>query len=315
MGHKFKNCLAAKKILGGSNAEKRSSAVNIKDGKEGKTTKSVWKENKTIDSVKENVFSGSLIVSQSDDIACKTHDIAAKENTTTSTASNVALLQECAEDTQMEEELNNSFIEYREAQLKLIRFHADFPLEKQANVQSMESCLLVQNLAFQPTSVSKRTLNLFPNRIFNLKASRGNPEVAGAGVVARIADCEVVGAMCVGLGVISNYMAELYGILIGVEWAVQLGYRNILVRTDSSSVISSLEEDNVPWFAQQRWTDVKGMFDSIKFVHTYHEANFAADKMAKSGCLLSYGVRLNFVGRLVLLKSIEFPNVSYFRFK
>ncbi|XP_026448377.1 uncharacterized protein LOC113348737 [Papaver somniferum] len=117
-------------------------------------------------------------------------------------------------------------------------------------------------------------------------ASRGNPGVAGAGVVARNSTIEVVGAMCVGLGIISNYMAELYSILIGLEWAVQWGYRDVLVRTDSSSVIKTLEGDSIPWFARQRWYDVKGMFDSINFVHTYREANFAADKMAKTGFLL-----------------------------
>ncbi|XP_026433536.1 uncharacterized protein LOC113330957 [Papaver somniferum] len=63
-------------------------------------------------------------------------------------------------------------------------------------------------------------------------ASRGNPGVAGAGVVARNASSEVVGAMCIGLGIATNYMAELYGII---------------------------------------------------FEHTFREANFAADGMAKRG--------------------------------
>ncbi|XP_026455656.1 uncharacterized protein LOC113356663 [Papaver somniferum] len=113
-------------------------------------------------------------------------------------------------------------------------------------------------------------------------ASRGNPGVAGASVEARNSACEVVGAMCVGLGIISNYMAESYSILIGLEWAVQWGYRDVLVQTDSSSFITALEGDSIPWFARQRWRDVKGMFDSINFVHTYREANFATDKMAKT---------------------------------
>ncbi|XP_026378401.1 uncharacterized protein LOC113272819 [Papaver somniferum] len=138
--------------------------------------------------------------------------------------------------------------------------------------------------------------------------SRGNPGVAGAGVVARNSTCEVVGAMCVGLGVISNFLAELYSILIGLDWAVQWGYRDVLVRTDSLNVITSLEGDNIPWFARHRWYEAKVKFDSIQLVHT-------ADKMAKTGCFLDSGVRLNFVGRPLLLNLIEYPNVSYFRFK
>ncbi|XP_026448336.1 uncharacterized protein LOC113348706 [Papaver somniferum] len=172
----------------------------------------------------------------------------------------------------------------------------------------------------------KRCWTFFKKRVFNLiheysarmtgcMFNKRQSRVAGAGVVARNSACEVVGEMCVGLGIISNYMAELYSILIGLEWAVQWGYRDVLVRTDSSSVITSLEGVTIPWFARHRWYDVKGMFDSINFVHTYREANFAADKMAKTGCLLDNGVRLTFVGRPDLLNSIEFPYVSYFRLK
>ncbi|XP_026430528.1 uncharacterized protein LOC113327569 [Papaver somniferum] len=83
-------------------------------------------------------------------------------------------------------------------------------------------------------------------------ASRGNPGVEGAGVVARNASSEVVGAMCIGLGIATNYMAELYGIIVGLEWAIQWGYDRLLIRSDSSSVLKALEEDNVPWFATQR---------------------------------------------------------------
>ncbi|XP_026378408.1 uncharacterized protein LOC113272826 [Papaver somniferum] len=121
-------------------------------------------------------------------------------------------------------------------------------------------------------------------------ASRGNPGAAGAGVVARNSACEVVGAMCVVLGVISNSLAELYSILIGLDWAVQWGYRDVLLRTDSMSVITALEGDNIPWFARQRWYEAKVKFDSIQLVHTFREANFAADKMAKTGCFLDSGI-------------------------
>ncbi|XP_026383531.1 uncharacterized protein LOC113279027 [Papaver somniferum] len=139
--------------------------------------------------------------------------------------------------------------------------------------------------------------------------------VAGAGVVAREASCRVVGAMCIGLGITSNYLAELYSIIIGLEWAAPWGFRKILIRLDSSSVIRALEDDSLPWFAQQQWFVVRSLFDSIRFVHTYREANFAADKMAKRGCLLENGVRMYYVGFLVFLSSIEWTNVTYYRFK
>ncbi|XP_026443827.1 uncharacterized protein LOC113343973 [Papaver somniferum] len=138
--------------------------------------------------------------------------------------------------------------------------------------------LISSNKAAKGCSRMVKDLLLVSNLVLRseLCALRGNPGVAGDGVVARNVNSEVVGAMCIGLRIVSNYMAELYGIHLGLEWAVQWGYRNILIRTDSSSVITTLEEDNVPWFAQQRWSDAKGLYDTIKFVHTYREANFAA---------------------------------------
>ncbi|KAI3898741.1 hypothetical protein MKW98_000854 [Papaver atlanticum] len=53
------------------------------------------------------------------------------------------------------------------------------------------------------------------------------PGIAGAGVVARDANCSVLGAMCIGLRVTSNYLAELYGILVGLEWAIRWGFGRI----------------------------------------------------------------------------------------
>ncbi|XP_026417174.1 uncharacterized protein LOC113312652 [Papaver somniferum] len=60
-------------------------------------------------------------------------------------------------------------------------------------------------------------------------AARGNPGVAGAGVVARDEHCSVLGAMSIGLGVTTNYLAELYGIIVGLEWAMQWGFSCICI--------------------------------------------------------------------------------------
>ncbi|XP_026399685.1 uncharacterized protein LOC113295569 [Papaver somniferum] len=52
-------------------------------------------------------------------------------------------------------------------------------------------------------------------------AAKGNPGRAGAGVVVRDADCNFMGAMSIGLGRTNNFLAELYGIIVGLEWAVK----------------------------------------------------------------------------------------------
>lgn len=114
-------------------------------------------------------------------------------------------------------------------------------------------------------------------------ASRGNPGVAGAGVIARNVDCDVLGATSVGLGITTNFLAEFYGIIVGLEWTRKWNIGRILIRSDSSSVIKALQSGDIPWFAMQHCLEVRDMYDSVRFMHTFSEANFSADILAKRG--------------------------------
>lgn len=59
---------------------------------------------------------------------------------------------------------------------------------------------------------------------------------------------------------------------------------------------------------------VRARYDRIRFVHTYREANCAADAMAKRGCSLEDGVGISYDNRPDFLSVVELPNVIYFRF-
>ncbi|XP_026442388.1 uncharacterized protein LOC113341892 [Papaver somniferum] len=85
-------------------------------------------------------------------------------------------------------------------------------------------------------------------------AARGNPGGAGAGVVVRDANANVIAAMSVGFGVQTNYLAELFCIIVGLEWAVKFESQNICIRTDSMSAVLVFSGDNneVPWFLRSR---------------------------------------------------------------
>lgn len=65
------------------------------------------------------------------------------------------------------------------------------------------------------------------------------------------------------------------------------GFRQICIRSDSFGAVEAFKNDNLPWFARQRWAAVSRHYDTISFIHTYREANFSADAMAKRGCSLS----------------------------
>ncbi|XP_026400439.1 uncharacterized protein LOC113296346 [Papaver somniferum] len=131
-------------------------------------------------------------------------------------------------------------------------------------------------------------------------AARGNPGVAGAGVVERNARCLVLGAMSIGLGVTTNYLAEFYGILVGMEWAVrgelgEFAFGLILI------VLLKLLRAPI--------------FLGLLSKGGLQEENFSADAMAKRGCLLNEEEGLHYDGRPDFLISVEFPNVAYYRFK
>ncbi|XP_026442637.1 uncharacterized protein LOC113342255 [Papaver somniferum] len=145
--------------------------------------------------------------------------------------------------------------------------------------------------------------------------ARGNPGVVGAGVVARDHEASVLGAMSVGLGVMKNYIAEISGIIIGMEWALQWGYTKVCICSDSLSAVQDFTTSNLPWFVRQRWREVSSNYEVIRFDHTCREANYSADKMAKRGCILPNEEGRHYLGRPDFLNSIELPNVSYFRFK
>ncbi|XP_026378407.1 uncharacterized protein LOC113272825 [Papaver somniferum] len=145
-------------------------------------------------------------------------------------------------------------------------------------------------------------------------AAKENPGVAGAGVIARDHDCNFVGAMSIGLGRTTNFLAEIYVVIVGLEWARKWDFRRILIRSDSMGAIKAFSDSNIPWFARKRWRSIQQSYNSIRFVHTYREAKFVVDSMSKRGCLLRNGEGLNYDERPYFLYSLEFPDVCYFRF-
>ncbi|XP_026400457.1 uncharacterized protein LOC113296364 [Papaver somniferum] len=158
---------------------------------------------------------------------------------------------------QLEKELAKSAAELREAQMKFIHCKNTIAAQKDIALRKNKEDMAAQSFskdewtesdsysvieAFKSTNIAlfakqRRVKFLQPTECFweppeenEIQlccdgAARGNPGVAGAGVVARNARCLVLGAMSIGLGVTTNYLAEFYGILVGMEWAVRWGVR------------------------------------------------------------------------------------------
>ncbi|XP_026419865.1 uncharacterized protein LOC113315829 [Papaver somniferum] len=117
-------------------------------------------------------------------------------------------------------------------------------------------------------------------------ASRGNPGCAGYGFVGRLSSGDFVIAISGGLGISTNYYAEIFAILMAGEWEIHHGFKELVFRTDSQAVINAFQSNNLPWFAATRWEKICFEVISWSFKHSYREVNFSVDKAAKRGALL-----------------------------
>lgn len=122
--------------------------------------------------------------------------------------------------------------------------------------------------------------------------SRGNPGIAGAGVVIKDHNGRTVKKVSKPLGVVTNNEAEYSAIVLGLETLKRLygtgkvkNYR-IEVRADSELVVSQLrgeyqikEEKLMPFFIKIWNLQVKD-FPKITFTHIPREQNSEADALA-----------------------------------
>ncbi|XP_026416492.1 uncharacterized protein LOC113311922 [Papaver somniferum] len=145
-------------------------------------------------------------------------------------------------------------------------------------------------------------------------SSFGNTGKAGFGVVIRDHVCQVVGVMTGGLGITTNYVAENYVVVCAAELAVEWKMQNIIVCSDSKSVLENFARNQAPWFVRVRWQKAIKNLSSVIFQHQLREVNFSADNAAKKGANLGAGERQVFIGRPTFLPRIEMKGVTYYKF-
>ena len=75
-------------------------------------------------------------------------------------------------------------------------------------------------------------------------ASRGNPGRAGAGAVLRAPDNTVLFRSREGLGSATNNVAEYRALNLGLETALNNGFRNVRVQGDSQLVCKQVQFDS-----------------------------------------------------------------------
>jgi ribonuclease HI len=120
-------------------------------------------------------------------------------------------------------------------------------------------------------------------------ASIGNPGPSSCGGIFRNSDALFLGAYAFNLGTSSSLNAELVGAMYAIETAVQKGWFNLWLETDSMLVLKAFSSVKVvPWHLRNRWDNCLLLSSRMNFfvTHIYREGNHCADKLANLGLSL-----------------------------
>lgn len=125
-------------------------------------------------------------------------------------------------------------------------------------------------------------------------ASKGNPGLAGAGVVLRAADGSVIFRLREGLGIATNNVAEYRSLILGLKYALEKGFKHIRAQGDSKLVCMQTQglwrtkNQNMAELSKVV-RELKEQFTSFHISHVDREYNTEADAQANLAVYLEHG--------------------------
>ena len=119
-------------------------------------------------------------------------------------------------------------------------------------------------------------------------AARGNPGPAGCGAVIYDSSGAVIRELSKYLGHATNNVAEYQGLLMGLQAALELGQKNLVIQSDSQLLVRQLTgtyrvKDGKLKVLFEQATALLQRLDSYRIVHVRRERNKSADRLAKLG--------------------------------
>ena len=118
-------------------------------------------------------------------------------------------------------------------------------------------------------------------------ASIGNPGPAGAGVFLQAVDGHYSEQISVPLGKRTNNYAEYSALLIALEKAINMGAKEIEIRSDSMLVVQQMngnykiKSKNIVGLAMKA-CNLLAKFKSYSLIYIPRESNWMADRLASS---------------------------------
>jgi ribonuclease HI len=115
--------------------------------------------------------------------------------------------------------------------------------------------------------------------------SRGNPGPAGFGVRLEHEDGTMIGEFHQSIGTATNNVAEYRGLIAALQYAVDHGYRDLLVRSDSLLLVMQMlgryrvkHPGLQPLHAEAR--ALASRLDRVGYEHVGRNSNRHADRLA-----------------------------------
>ena len=141
------------------------------------------------------------------------------------------------------------------------------------------------------TTIKDLSPKIYPefNYIMNFDGcSKGNPGKAGAGAVIYNDDCEIISdTLFVGDNVTNNH-AEYSGLILGLQMALELNIKQLLVKGDSLLVINQMSNiykcsspNLIELYNKAKALEKK--FDVIIYQHVLRKFNKKADELSNIG--------------------------------
>lgn len=116
-------------------------------------------------------------------------------------------------------------------------------------------------------------------------ASRGNPGLAGIGIIIRDADGRTIDTIGRFLGVTTNNQAEYQALIVGLEAAKKLNPETVVVRSDSELLVKQMSgkyrvrhPEILPLFLKA--SELVADLPSVTFEHVIRHHNKGADEVA-----------------------------------
>jgi len=120
--------------------------------------------------------------------------------------------------------------------------------------------------------------------VYSDGGSRGNPGPSAAGYIVLNARQEVIAEGGEYLGITTNNQAEYQGVRLGLEKAIELGFKKVDFKLDSMLVVNQMKgiykiKNRELWPINERIRMLMTQFDRVTFTHVNRQFNQLADGM------------------------------------